>query len=748
MNGRVIIKAMPGKESAFSQWIDWLFLGTVVCGLLLFFRAAGGLSFPILAACLPVLGTCGLLWGAHCLGRGWLAGCSLLLAAAAAGWFLLSEGLRSQLWQVLRSLSGGAGQGVEAATAAIFLAVVLTLAAFLLEAACRMHWPLFLLTTFLMLSAPVFGVSLDAAAVFLFLLFQMVFWTLQGMERAPASDGTSVWKRPGRWLRCFLLLVVAGAFSLSWLAVSWQGDAFYQAAYTAEGYVQWAVKQASGIVDEPDSGRLNRGNLYPAGTEQLELVSNVQPTETVYLKGFSGGEYQDGVWLPADDNTVYQRMDENTLHWGGRWDSWIAGMVDTMPFVMNRSTRSAQQLPDRELEVWQSGDEEERYVPYFSTRGRGTREINEEGQAGYLYEYYELQELQIDWDQVSRGQEMLADWYQAIHFAYLAEADDFYTGVPEEDLPRLARLCRENPQDSVEEITAFIITTLQDTAAYTRTPGLFPMNEDPVEYFLFDNRQGYCQHFASAAVLMYRMYGIPARYATGYAASPSDFSEQPDGSYRAVLTDASAHAWPEIFLENYGWVPVEVTPSGYDTAASYSGMDSALLEDLLAERQGSSAIPKEEESPAGRETTEEAQGTLLSLPDGEALATGGVLLLLFAAAALVIYRSSRLRAQERMGIRQLFARLVDALHAAGLLADCDGSEPDFPSRLSEAVAGLSVQEAERLCRLAERAAFSAAEPGAEETAEFQRLYSRVIHLLFCRLPWWRKLYFRYWKNFC
>ncbi len=67
---------------------------------------------------------------------------------------------------------------------------------------------------------------------------------------------------------------------------------------------------------------------------------------------------------------------------------------------------------------------------------------------------------------------------------------------------------------------------LQSHASYTLTPGRAPVNQDIVEYFLFENHEGYCVHFASAATLMYRLYGIPARYASGYAVEPSAFTQQ------------------------------------------------------------------------------------------------------------------------------------------------------------------------------------------------------------------------------
>ena len=64
---------------------------------------------------------------------------------------------------------------------------------------------------------------------------------------------------------------------------------------------------------------------------------------------------------------------------------------------------------------------------------------------------------------------------------------------------------------------------------------------------------------------MYRLYGIPARYAAGYAVSPEEFSPQEDGSFRAVLTDGQAHAWAEIYVDEAGWIPVEMTPPAEET---------------------------------------------------------------------------------------------------------------------------------------------------------------------------------------
>jgi transglutaminase-like putative cysteine protease len=83
-----------------------------------------------------------------------------------------------------------------------------------------------------------------------------------------------------------------------------------------------------------------------------------------------------------------------------------------------------------------------------------------------------------------------------------------------------------------------------------------PSGEDAVDYFLFEHRRGYCEHFASAYAVLCRLAGIPSRVVTGYSTGEyNPFS----GLYEVTLDDA--HAWVEIYLEGIGWVTSEPTPS-------------------------------------------------------------------------------------------------------------------------------------------------------------------------------------------
>jgi transglutaminase-like putative cysteine protease len=90
-----------------------------------------------------------------------------------------------------------------------------------------------------------------------------------------------------------------------------------------------------------------------------------------------------------------------------------------------------------------------------------------------------------------------------------------------------------------------------------------------IEAFL-RQRIGYCEQFAGTFAAMARTLGIPARVAVGYTPG----IQQPDGS-REVL-GKNAHAWPEIWFDNLGWVPFEPTPGRGDPGTqAYTGVAAA-----------------------------------------------------------------------------------------------------------------------------------------------------------------------------
>lgn len=82
-----------------------------------------------------------------------------------------------------------------------------------------------------------------------------------------------------------------------------------------------------------------------------------------------------------------------------------------------------------------------------------------------------------------------------------------------------------------------------------------PRGRDAVDYFLFDAKQGYCEYFASAMVVMSRSIGVPARVVSGYATTTYNRTRR---EYQ--VDEADAHTWVQVYFPGVGWVDFEPTP--------------------------------------------------------------------------------------------------------------------------------------------------------------------------------------------
>jgi transglutaminase-like putative cysteine protease len=80
------------------------------------------------------------------------------------------------------------------------------------------------------------------------------------------------------------------------------------------------------------------------------------------------------------------------------------------------------------------------------------------------------------------------------------------------------------------------------------------LGRDSVDEFLFDQRVGYCEHYASSFVVLMRAMGVPARVVTGYQGGETN---PVDGFFTVRQSDA--HAWAEVWLDDYGWQRIDPT---------------------------------------------------------------------------------------------------------------------------------------------------------------------------------------------
>lgn len=133
-----------------------------------------------------------------------------------------------------------------------------------------------------------------------------------------------------------------------------------------------------------------------------------------------------------------------------------------------------------------------------------------------------------------------------------------YLQLPETITQRTTDLANilASPHDNPYDIARAIEGYLRENIAYNEQIDAPPRGVDPVDYFLFESREGYCNYYASAMVIMLRTQGIPARVAAGFSQGTRD----PDlDAYRVI--ESNAHTWVEVYFPRYGWVEFEPTAS-------------------------------------------------------------------------------------------------------------------------------------------------------------------------------------------
>jgi transglutaminase-like putative cysteine protease len=140
-----------------------------------------------------------------------------------------------------------------------------------------------------------------------------------------------------------------------------------------------------------------------------------------------------------------------------------------------------------------------------------------------------------------------------------------YLQLPDSISPRTRQLAEQitagldNPYDKVMAVTNYLRENIEYVNELPQDP---PADQEILDWFLFDLKQGFCNYYASAEVILLRAIGIPARWAVGYAQGErmtTDVQQAglEEGSF--VVRQRDAHAWPEIFFPGIGWVEFEPT---------------------------------------------------------------------------------------------------------------------------------------------------------------------------------------------
>lgn len=401
----------------------------------------------------------------------------------------------------------------------------------------------------------------------------------------------------------FLFTLAVSIISFPMLLSSHASSQVSDARKTADKYVENLTQgglssffnryQATGGISEGKLGGVSA--VRPDFETDLTITFVPFAYETLYLKAFTGGEYDGDRWLrPTYD------LDTAKTNLGDKF----AAFSDFTCFL---EAKRLQHYTDTHKDSGISAKMKIEnidantnclYLPYYTNSEISTAyETNQSIVSGYVLtgESYTVNysPLLHDYWPVNQTPDELTEYYGENHIytKYIREYDTFcqenYISVPN-DLNNYLQTLHDDIGFGVstDEQIVMIQKYLENNYKYDMQPGTTPYRQDFVQYFLETQKRGYCAHFASAATMLLRSYDIPARYVEGYAVSFAEMSEGTnlDENYDEWFTgdnpigrsgvisvdvpDASAHAWVEVYKPGIGWVPYEFTPPSDETSDS------------------------------------------------------------------------------------------------------------------------------------------------------------------------------------
>ncbi len=372
--------------------------------------------------------------------------------------------------------------------------------------------------------------------------------------------------------------------------------------------------------DAIDYGKIGKkGEIHYNGDVMLKISGNVNENHGLYLKGYVGDIYAKNKWKSLAKDEQYQKDLVPLTKSGINPDNWHMQLRNELGEKETSGTS----------DLWQTGTLRVRnlafgygnyVVPYlptsaFKSETNGRIAIDVPG-IDYTVEYFALYPYVMRRDLVS-GNKTIADamfWEgnKTEREMMKSFVEKYYLDIPD----TVQSVCDDfkqyltdngglydklkNGDDVQSKILAAVKTYISQDTEYTLSPGKTPSKKEAVEYFLKENKKGYCTYYATAAAILLRSVGIPTRYVEGMYVSKEELSTSVEDSSEVEVKDHDAHAWVEVFDEKYGFVPFEVTPGvGEDDFSTPNNSSSDKSKD------SNSSDSKEEEEPEQKDEPKE-----------------------------------------------------------------------------------------------------------------------------------------------
>ena len=506
----------------------------------------------------------------------------------------------------------------------------------------------------------------------------------------------------------------------------------------------------------PEGRFSDLGSMIETGQPMLEVT--MSEPESLYLRGFVGSEYTSRGWNEADPASLsdgaalFYRLHQNGFY-GTTQIASAASVLDAEtaaeePITLTIRHRGA---PAKYI-----------YAPYELTDAQGLLSPDEIGDIRLRYDGFQgldAYTLSSKTNQVKRyatlsrllkeadaGQpDEALNNYLICESYYNSYVYSHFLDLPEETRALMHDIWGDVSFDggahlSYAKAKQSILEWLGENVDYGESISTKRSERDFLKDFLTVSKRGYDVHYATAAVVMMRYFGIPARYVEGYLITPEQAAEAQSGE-SFELTDAVAHAWAEIYQDGIGWIPFEVTPKymnlmEQEDALSGTGADSAQNQTTPPDAPPENSLDMTEdihEDPE-EEDAQEQHDFFTPIVRWIATISAFLLLLILLVHLLRIWakqirsrRSLRL-ADRRQALKNLYAELHRLMRLIYRWPDCV-----IPSNFVETVRSdlgddmaIKYQEILNICQTAAFSEHAVSEAEYQETYYFTKQTRRLM----------------------